>query len=226
MNSEKKTARIVGVLFLLALGSSLLSGVFLGSPIPPDYLVAFSANENNVLIGVLLLLTLTASVVSIPIIMFPIFKKHNESLALGYVGARIFEGFSDAIIAISPLLLLTLSREYVTAEAPVVSYFQTSGTLLIALSDWVSVLENIPYCLGALIFYYLLYQSKLLPRWLSVWGLIGATLLLTRVPLSMFIFDPLSTAILAIPIIVNEVVLAVWLIRKGFNSSIIASKSV
>ncbi len=216
----------MGVLFLTALGSSLLSGVFLGSPIAPDYLVAFSTNENNVLIGVLLMLVLTASVVSIPIMMFPIFKKHNESLALGYVGARIFEGFSDAIMAISPLLLLTLSREYVTAEAPVASYFQTSGTLLIALSDWVSVLENIPYCLGALTFYYLLYQSKLLPRWLSVWGLIGATLLLTRVPLSMFVFDPLSTAILAIPIIVNEVVLAVWLIHKGFNSSTIASKSV
>jgi hypothetical protein len=86
----------------------MLSGVFLGSPIAPDYLVTFSANENNVLIGVLLMLALTASVVSIPIMMFPIFKQHNESLALGYVGVRIFEGFNDANMAISLLLLSTI----------------------------------------------------------------------------------------------------------------------
>ncbi|MFX0201461.1 MAG: DUF4386 domain-containing protein [Candidatus Hodarchaeota archaeon] len=225
MNSDNKTARNVGVLFIIALVSSMLSGVFLGSLTVPDYLVAISANENQVLIGVLLTLTLTVSVVSIPIVMFPILKKQNELLALGYVGARIFEGFSDVVLAISPLLLLTLSREFVNAEAPVASDFQTLGTLLLAVSDWTSVLENIPYCLGALMFFYLLNQLKLVPRWLSVWGLIGAILLLTRVPLSMFIFDPLSTAILAIPIIVNELVLAVWLIAKGFNLSAISHES-
>ncbi|MHA1968303.1 MAG: DUF4386 family protein [Candidatus Hodarchaeales archaeon] len=70
----------------------------------------------------------------------------------------------------------------------------------------------------------MLYQSKLVPRWLSAWGLIGATLLLTRVPLSWFVFDPLSTSLLAIPIIMNEVVLAVWLIVKGFESPVFASE--
>ncbi|OLS25028.1 MAG: hypothetical protein HeimC3_16580 [Candidatus Heimdallarchaeota archaeon LC_3] len=219
MDTEKKIARIVGVLIILALGSSMLSGVFLESLRATDYLGAVSVNENQVLIGVLLLLTLTASVVSIPIVMFPILKKHNESLALGYVSARIFEGFSDVIIAISPLLLVTLSREFVSVGAPVDSYYQTAGTLLLELSDWIGVLENIPYCFGVLIFSYLLYQSKLVPRWLSVWGLIGGIVLLARVPLSMFAFDPLSTAILAIPIIVNELVLAGWLIVKGFNLS-------
>ena len=218
MNSEKKTAKIVGGLLIIVLVSSMLSGIFLVSLTTPNYLVAASANEIQVLIGVLLLVILTASVVSIPIVMFPILKKHNDRLALGYISARIFEGFCDAIIAISPLLLVTLSREFVSAGAPVASYFQTAGTLLLSLSDWISVLENIPYCLGALIFSYLLYQLKLVPRWLSIWGLIGAIVLLARVPLSMFVFDSLSTAILAIPIIVNELVLAGWLIVKGFNS--------
>ena len=100
----------------------------------------------------------------------------------------------------------------------------TDAELLEGLYNWVGVLENIPYCLGALIFYYLLYQSKLVPRWLSAWGLIGATLLLTRVPLSWFVFDPLSTSLLAIPIIVNELVLAYWLIVKGFDSPAITSE--
>ncbi|MHA1968304.1 MAG: DUF4386 domain-containing protein [Candidatus Hodarchaeales archaeon] len=110
MNSEKITARIVGVLFLLALVSVMLNGLLLGALTEPDYLAAFSATENEVLIAVLLEFTLIVSVVSIPIMMFPIFKKHNESLALGYVVARVFEGFSDFILAISWLLLVTLGR--------------------------------------------------------------------------------------------------------------------
>ena len=123
------------------------------------------------------------------------------------------------------LLLLTLSWEFVEAGAPVASYFQTSGALLLAVHDWSSVLEKFPYCLGALIFYYLLYRSKLNPRWLSGWGLLGATLFLATVPFRMFGLIPPSMVVLAVPLILNELVLAIWLIVKGFNSSAIASQS-
>jgi hypothetical protein len=109
---------IVGVLGITALVSTMLNGFFIKSIDSPDYLTAVSANENKVLIGVLFQLTLTASVVAIPIVMFPILSEHNEILALGYVGARIFEGFFDAGIAISQLLILTLSREFVKAGIP------------------------------------------------------------------------------------------------------------
>jgi len=222
MDSNRKTAIIVGVLFITVLVSSLLSGVFSGSIDDPDYLTAVSANENQVLIGVLFQLTLVASVVAIPIMMFPILKKHDESLALGYVVARIFEGFFDAVMAIGLLLLVTLSREFVNAVAPVASYFQTSGALLLAVYDWSSVPENFPYGLGALIFNYLLYKSKLIPRWLSGWGLVGGTLMLAMGLLRMFGYPLIF---LFFPIFVNEMVLAVWLIVKGFNSSAIASQS-
>ena len=169
------------------------------------------------------MVALTVSVVAIPIMMFPILKMHNESLALMYVGARIFEGFFDIVIAISQLLLLTLSREYVNALAPVASNFQTSAALLLALNEWASVVENFPYGLGALIFSYLLYRSKLIPRWLSGWGLIGATLMIATGLWRMY--DP-SMIFLAIPLILNELVLAVWLFAKGFISSAIVSESV
>jgi hypothetical protein len=222
MDSNRKTARIVGVLFITALVSAMLSGVFLGSTDDPDYLTAVSANENQVLVGVLFQLSLTASVVAIPIIMFPIFKKQNEGLALGYVVARIFEGFFDAVMAISLLLLLTLSREFVEAGAPVAPYFQTSGTLLQAVYDWSSVPENFPYGLGALILNYMFYKSKLVPRWLSGWGLVGGTLMFAMGLLRMFGH---SVYVLALPILLNELVLAVWLIVKGFNSSAIAFES-
>ena len=207
MDSNRKTAIIVGVLFITALVSSMLSGVFSGSIDDPDYLTAAFANENQVLIGVLFQLTLTASVVAIPIILFPILREHDESF--------------DVVIAISMLLLLTLSLEFVEAGAPDASSFQTSGALLIALKDWAGVPEQFPYGLGVLILNYALYQSKLVPRWLSGWGLVGGAMILAMGFLRMFGH---SVFLLAIPIILNEMVLAVWLIVKGFNSSSITSE--
>jgi hypothetical protein len=117
-NSSVIALAIVGILFITALVSSFLSGVFAGSIDEPEYLTTVSANESKVLVGVLFQLTLTASVVAIPIIMFPILKEYSESLALGYVVARSFEGMADAVMAICMLLILTLSREYVKAGAP------------------------------------------------------------------------------------------------------------
>jgi hypothetical protein len=115
LDSSAIASAVVGVLFIFALVSTILGGVFLRSANDPDYLTVVSANENQVLIGVLFQLTLTASVVGIPILMFPILREHSASLALGYVIARIFEGIADAVMAISRLLLLTLSREFVKA---------------------------------------------------------------------------------------------------------------
>jgi hypothetical protein len=117
-NSSAANSAIVGVLFITALGSSMISGMFLKSINNPDYLSAVSANEKQVLTGVLFMVTLTASVVSIPIVMFPIIREYSVILALGYVGARIFEGISDAVLAISYLLQLTLSQEFVKAGTP------------------------------------------------------------------------------------------------------------
>jgi hypothetical protein len=156
-------------------------------------------------------------------VIYAILKKQNEALALGYVGARIVEGvrFFGAILAI--LTLWTLSQEFVKAGAPDASYFQTLGELLLAVRYWAyNVLWPITLGLGALMFYYLLYQSKLIPRWLSVWGLIGAPLF----PVAwLSLFGSTISGPFLLPLVVNEVVLAVWLIVKGFSSSAIASES-
>jgi uncharacterized membrane protein len=223
MDSNRKTAIIVGVLFIIATVAPITSVVFTGPIYDANYLTAVSANENQVLTGVLLLLTMTAAIVLIPIMMFPILRKYNEGLALGYVGARIFEGFFSAVNVLSILSLLSLSREFVKAEAPVASYFQTSGALLLAGFDWGGILLDFPFTIGALVFNYLLYKSKLIPRWLSVLGLIGAALWLSTVPLRMFGLFPSSLEILALPIAAQEMIFAAWLIAKGFNSPEIAS---
>ena len=230
MNSNKKTARIVGVFFITATVMSILGTLVFIGPIldDPDYLVSASANENRVLIGVLLEFIAAGAVVGTAVTLLPVFKKHNEALALGYVGGRIIESLFIMVSAVGAVLLLTLSREYV-AGAPDASNFQTLGTVLLAERVWTFLLgPNLVFSLNALIVSYLLYLSRLVPRWLSVWGLIGAPLILAASLLRVFdvvtLFSPIA-ALLAAPIALFEMVLAVWLIVKGFNPSAIGSES-
>jgi hypothetical protein len=226
MNSNKKTARIAGALFITATVASVLSYLVILEPIldAPDYLASVAANENLVLIGMFLDLVNCAAVVAISVVLFPILKKHSEALAVGYVGSRIIECAILVVGDISLLSLLTLSQEFVKAGAPATSYFQTLGTLLLAASDWTFLLgPGIAFSITALILNYLLYQSRLVPRFLSVWGLIGATMLFAYDVLQIWGFNlPL---IVALPIALQEMFFAVWLIVKGFNPSAIASGS-
>jgi hypothetical protein len=224
MNSNRKTAIIVGVLFITAMVAGMLRYV-LSDPIldASDYLDKVAANEKQVIIGAVAFFILAVALAGIAIVIYPILRKHNEALALGYVSARIFEGVLSIVTILAILTLWTLSQEYVKTGAPDASYFQTLGNLLLAVRYRAyNVLSPITLSLGALMFYYLLYQSKLIPRWLSVWGLIGAPLF----PVAwLSLFGSTISGFFIIPIVVNKMVLAVWLIVKGFNSSAIVSGS-
>ena len=128
MNSSRKTAIIVGALFLTAMVASLLGGGLVESIISaPDYLIAVSENETQVIIGVLLELINAIAVVGIGVLMFPILKQHNESIALGYLGFRIIESVFCSVIVISPLSLTTLSQEYLKAGAEVTPKLWTTA---------------------------------------------------------------------------------------------------
>ncbi len=222
MNISKRTARIVGVLFLVGTAAGLLSVVFTGSILDnPDYLIKISANGNQLIIGALLVLIMGFALAMVPVVLFPIFKKYNETLALGAVVFRgVLEAVSYIAIVISWLLLIALSREYTAAGVPDSSYFQTLGTLLQEAADSIGLVLSIVFSLGALMIYYLFFQSKLIPRWLSVWGLIGAVVYLAEPLLAMFGFE---LEILFAPLALQEMVLALLLIVKGFNSSATAS---
>jgi len=224
MDSTRKTSIIVGLLFLIATVATLVSFFFFEFIYDSDYLTLVSANENQLLIGVLFMFTAIAAIVGIPIAMFPILKKYNESLALGYVGARIFEGLFFAVNIITLLSILSLSHEFVTAAASNAAYFQTSGVLLLAEFEWNSILLDFPFALSALILNYLFIKSKLIPRWLSGWGFIGGALFLPGILIGMF--DLMDATLLFAPLGLQEMVLAAWLIVKGFNTSAIGSRSI
>jgi len=229
MNTYRKNARIVGILFITATVAGILS-VVISRPIldAPDYLIKISASENQVIVGGLFELIMAVACAGIAIWLYPVLKKHNQALALGSVGFRVIEAALYFVAVAGLLSLVTLSQEFVKAGAPVASNYQTLGTSLLALRVWTGQLGMIAFSLGALMYYYIFYQSKLIPRWLSGWGLIGGVLFLAAGLLAMFgqtgSFSTIDT-LLNLPGAVNEMVLAVWLIVKGFNPSAIASLS-
>lgn len=223
MNNNKKTAKVVGALFIVATVAYSLSVVLL-DPIlgDSDYLTKISTNENLLIISAFLVLIDAVAVAAIAIVIYPVLKKHNETLALGYVGARIGESVLFSVNVIATLTLLTLSQEFAKAGALDTSYYQTLGAVLLAAGNWAYLLGlGLAFAISALILNFVLYQSKLIPRWLSGWGFVGAALVFANYLLESFGINPVE--ILYLPIAVQEMVFAVWLIVKGFNPSAIAS---
>jgi hypothetical protein len=228
MDTSKNNARLMGVLYIIGTISGILSRVFTGPVLnAQDSLIGISANENQIVLGALCVLTMGLALAMVPVMAFPVLRKHNEALALGYV---VFRGGLEAVsymaMAVGWLLLLPLGRVYQagTLEAP---NFQALGKLLLEMHEIGSV-SGIAFCLGALMFYYVLYRSKLIPRWLSGWGLIAIILNLAAVLLTIFGLVGISSTasfVLQFPTFVQEMVMAVWLIVKGFNPSAIASGS-
>ena len=230
MNSNRKTAIIVGALYIIALSAAMLRSVLLDSILDaPGYLVNLSSNEGDVLLGVILLFIMGVAIPSLGIVFYPILSKQNKTLALGYVVAGIIECVLFLITVIAILTLLTLSKNYVNAGAPDNSYFQSSGILLIAVRDWAfNILWPISIGLAALILYYLLYQSELIPRWFSIWGFFGGVAASAGGLLSYFgVIGTLSIIynVLLLQIAIQELVMAIWLIAKGFNPSAILADS-
>jgi hypothetical protein len=223
----RKTATITGVLLIIATFASILSNSFLQSVNASDYLVAVSANQNMVLTGALLIFIAAITSAGIAISLYPLLKRYNEALALGAVCFRLIE---TVFYSVGLLLLLTLSQEFVNAGVPNASSFQTIGTLLLSGRTLAGfVLATTAFGLGALMYYYIFYQSNLIPRWLSGWGLVGAILMITASMSVMFhLIGLMSTAfiVLVLPIAAQEIVLAFWLIIKGFNPSVVAAGSV
>jgi len=224
MDSYRKTAIIVGLLFISATVSYSI-GIILLDPIlsSSDYLTEAYENEYSMIIGAFFVLIAGVSAAGIGIMIFTILKKYNESLALGYAGARISEGLLFTVNVLFILTLLSLSQEFMKAGAPDDSYYQAFGIILIAAGDWAFILGfGVAFTISALILNYVLYQSKIVPRWISVWGFLGALLLWVY-----YLLQPLGNAfvgLIQVPLAVQEMVFAVWLIVKGFNLPAMGSK--
>ena len=229
MNTYRKTAITVGTLFIVCTVASILGPTLAISANSPDYLNQLAGNPDQIVTAALLEFIWAATGAGIAIGLYPLLKKYNGALALGSVGFRVVENVFVLIGTLSLLSLLTLSQEFIAAGSPEASSFQTLGTLLLALRDWqLHVISGLAFSLGVLMYYAILYRSNLIPRWLSGWGVLGAVLALAATVLASFTRDfglESADTYLHIPIGLQELVFAIWLIAKGFNSSAITALS-
>lgn len=222
MNSERKTAIVVGTLFVAATVASILGSVVLGSVLDGrDYLVGLASHESQVIFAVLLFLIAATSAVGTAFLLFPILRRQAEGLAIGYVGLRAFENVFYIAGTVALLIMLTVSQSDSASTANAMN-LSLLGAALLALHDWSVLIGTlIFFTLGSLTLNYVLFQSRLVPRWLSLFGLGGAALAFVYGLIGIFgvggsgLGSPY--ALLAVPIAVQEMAFAAWLIAKGFD---------
>ncbi len=226
--TSRTNAVVVGVLFVIGTTTGIIAAM-LGIPIldAPDYLTNISANESQIVIWTFLVFLMGVACAGIGLALYPIMKKYSAGLAIGVVGFRVAEGILEILGGVSTIGLLALSQEYVKAGAPDAAYFQTIGAIIRAGDAWLSNgAAVLLWCIGALMYYTVFYQYRLVPRWLSGWGLIGITLTTIAAVLVMLgVIPGFGTVqmIANLPIMPQEIVFAIWLIVKGINPSAVTS---
>jgi Domain of unknown function (DUF4386) len=227
--TDRVAARVVGALFIVGTVAGGLGLTLFVQPLvdDSDYLTKVSLNEDQLATGALLTLIMGVALVGVSIVICPVLRRHSERLALGYVVARTVEGVIYVIDTVLLLTLITVSRGFVDAEGPDASHFQTLGDLLLAARDWGgnAILDLTAFGLSALILNYALYRARLVPRWLSLWGLVGAPLYMAAGAMVMYGLEPLSTTqvVLEAPLGAQEMALALWLIVKGFSAAAVVA---
>jgi hypothetical protein len=219
IDPDRRTARVAGTLFVIATVASIVASVVLGSVLDePNYLRTVAALDGRVTVSVMLFLVAAVSAFGTAFVLFPILRRHAEGLAAGYVGLRIFENVFYVASVMALLMMVTVGQSD-AAGGTGAKGLALFGAVLLALHDWSSLLGTLVFAgLGSVVLNAVLYRSLLVPRWLSMWGLLGAALLVLYGSLGIFGLDvglSSPSTLLAMPIAVQEMVFAVWLITKG-----------
>jgi hypothetical protein len=219
MKDLNRTARIIGALYLISNATFLIGATMLIEPSlsAADFLQQVQVNSTQVILGSLLEIINGVAYMGIAILIYPILRQRFESLALGYVSFRIIEFVTQIAASAIPLILVTVSGALAGTAVP---QAQALGELLLATRYWTYEMLYLVFCVSALMLYYMFYQTRLIPRFLSLWGLIAAVLVLINTLFEIFGVE-LGTAfsmVTGLPMLLNELFLGVWLIVKGFSS--------
>jgi hypothetical protein len=215
VNSTRRTALVAGVLYLLTFVSIPTLALY-GSIHDPNYIVG-PGPDTAVIIGGILEIIVALAGIGTAVALYPVLKKQNEGVALGLVGSRVLEAGTMFAGVAFLLSVVTLRQAGAGADALV------TGHALVALYDRIFLVgQSFMPAVNDLLLGFLLYQSRLVPRALSLIGLVGGVLLVAGDVAVLFGLigqhDP-STALAAVPVALFEFSLGVWLIAKGFNTS-------
>jgi hypothetical protein len=220
-------ARVTGVLFLITYVTAI-PAVFLYGPLldDPRYIVGGGAADNGASLGALLELILIVANIGTTVVLWPVLKRVNEILALGFVTARVMESVFIAVGLLSVLALVTLRQE--AAAGADAGSLAAVGQSLVALHDWTfRIGPGFVVGIGnGLILGYLMYRSGLVPRSMAILGLIAGPVLIARFVGILFgVFEPGSVlgGLMVAPEFLWELALGIWLTVRGFNPSALAS---
>ena len=219
MNSNKNISRIAGLLIILGIVSGILSIV--ASVESENFLNEVYPNKNQVLIGAIFQFLLVPIYIGFSLVLYPILKKYNKTLSIGFIGFRIMAGVFQLLgIILLPVFIL-LSQKFLAQTNADLMFYETIGEMLKLFRDLTNHLGVILATgLGNLLLYYILFKGKLIPVWLSIWGIFGNTLIMIASFLLLFeLIEVVSIeyGIMTIPLVLQEVIFAIWLIVKGLK---------
>ena len=226
MNSSRRTAITTGALFILATIAALAAAALDPSLTGPGYLTAVAERPHQLAVAALLYLIAAAGSVGIAIALYPLLKQVNVVLALGSVVFRTIEAVFYTAAVVSLLTIPPLSRQLATAPPDNRAAIHAIADTLLSMREHSTLVGVFAFTLGALMYYTLFYRARLVPRWLSVWGLAALVLMMTACLLALFSDNPVTGyTFLFLPIAVQEMVLAIWLLVRGFSPSALTAQA-
>lgn len=235
MNTYRKNAIMTGVLYFLGTVFGVLSGVIGGEVVSSfsfgkplvgvDLLSIVTAQSTRITAGSFLILMMGISLMAMTVFLYPIFRKDSKELAMGMVLFRgALEGTFYFLSVLGFLALVVLGNEYIITGADSAA-LQSMGNVLYWFQGRLAPTGTILFLIGAVCLYISFYRTRLIPRWLSIWGFIGVVFFMASALLKFFNMDSGIGFYLEMVLAPQEMVMAVWLIVKGFNRSAIAALS-
>lgn len=221
-SNPRGTARAVGVLFLISYLTFIVGTAMLEPAFNPDSALGdFAALKAQLVWGSLIESVNVVAIIGIAVLLYPYLSRAGRGLALGYVAIRVLEGAMYFDAKISAFSLVALSEEYVEAGRPDGSAHLLMEQMIRADIAGATRMATVAFIVGAPVLYALLYRSRLVPRFIAVWGLVAVAMLAAGNIAQVNVLDGFTPLMLLfVPIALNELFLAVWLLVKGFSSRV------
>jgi len=231
MNTYRLNSVMAGALYFLGtvfgvlggvVGGEVLTSVISGNPLAGvDMLALVAANSSQLTGGAFLTLMMGISLVAMTVFLYPVFRKDSEEWALGLLLFRgALEGTSYFVSTLGMLMLVALGNEYVATGADSAA-LQSMGNVLYKFQDLIGPVGAVVFLIGATCLYISFYRTRLIPRWLTIWGLIGVVPYMAYALLHFFHLDTGYGFYLQMVLAPQEIVMGLWLVIKGFNQDAI-----
>ena len=229
MREHKAAATTAGILYITGTVAGVLS-LGLSAPVRDagDPFAAAAEHSGVVVMGGLLVLVMGLSLAFVPVVLFPVLRRVDEVLAIGYLIMRgAVETACYVLLAIGWLLLVPLGEAMSAGPGTASPAGVRLGSLVVD-ADATNAVLTLVFCLGATMFYVLLHRSRIVPRWIAMWGLVAIPLYVVADLLAMYAVIGANSSqqvLMFMPLAVQEMVLAVWMIARGFRPPAVPTTS-